>query len=495
MHVLNMGQFPNRDSIEKVLRDCQTRVPIPRLMPASKRGSVHVLAFEPSTRTRISFQTAARNLGLEVESVAGAEATSLVKKEPLSDALLTHAIYGADIICVRTPYEGGPLFAAEWLQQVPFLKKIGQKTTIMNMGDGTNEHPTQCFLDLLTIQERLGRLDDFTIGIVGDLKYGRTSHSLVRALSHFNNIRFALISPDEARMPQQFLHGLNIIYQGDDMRQLNQCDVIYATRPQLERIKDQIERQRLEWFLRITMEVLSRLKPDVHILHPRPSVHEIDPAIKLDPHFAADDQTYNGLKSRMYWILQALEDFTELTWEVPFAQPILDSQTSGADASEKRGKYFRPITGDEVGVVIDHLPVTVKRGVLDMLAYYGCLTDVVKTTTDPVNTSRLPEEYDGKKAVILLRNRVISDDVVAQICYAVPTASVGLFRGDGNRCKVTTCAVPPMVYFFKCPNSDCITNNDLNAKSRFYTRDNGNALSCRYCQTTFDRKRVIRFAA
>ncbi len=488
-----MNQFPNRDAIEGFLNDCERFVPHVERKQAPRRAALHVLAFEASTRTRISTEVAGHYLGLDVISVAGPEATSLMKNESLSDTIWTHAALDADIIAVRTPFEGGPRFVAEYLQRVPYLQEIGHHTTIINMGDGTHEHPSQCMLDLRTIKQKKGRLDNLIIGMVGDLKYGRTSHSLIRALSKFPQNRFVLVSPSEAAMPPEYLDGVEVLYAGDDLSQLATCDVVYVTRPQVERIQDAIEREIIRrWFV-ITPRVLNRLKPDVIVAHPLPCVNEIDPRIKLDPRFIADRQMRNGLNVRMYMELQALATFTLLSWEVPFPNPIIDSETTAADASEKKGKYFRPITGDEIGVVFDHIPVPMQNGVLDLLKYYECLEGGMKLAADPVNSEKLSSEYGGEKAVILLRKRIIPDEIVAQLSYVVPTITISLFTGDGQRRKVNKCAIPPMISYFKCGNPSCITNNDINAVPRLYTRDDGSRLQCHYCDRIFLKKQIVRF--
>ncbi len=490
MNILGMDQFPDRESIDRVLSECERLVPNVERKQSARRGTLHVLAFEPSTRTRVSMEMAGHYLGLDVVTVSGSEGTSLAKKESLSDTILTHSALDADIIGLRTNFEGGPRFVAEFLQQVPYLSEIGHKTTMINMGDGVHEHPTQCFLDLRTVKQTKGRLDNLTIGLVGDLKYGRTSHSLIQALSRYPNNRFVLISPAEAAMPNEFLIGVNIEYTGDDLTRLSTCDVVYVTRPQVERIKDDYIREMISRWLRITPAVLKYLKPDVVIMHPYPCVNEIDPRIKLDRRFVADRQMRNGLNIRMYLEMQALESFVPLTWEIPFLKPIIDRDITDVSDSTKKNKYFRPIIDNEVGVVIDHIPVNQYNGLLNMLDYYGCLDTTVKTVAWPVNSSVMK---DGQKAVILLRQDTMTEDVVAQIAFAVPSATINLFPGDCKRHKIQKCAVPPMVFYFKCGNPSCITNNDTNAVPRLLTDSTGERLTCHYCGQQFPKKDVIRF--
>ena len=233
------------------------------------------LFFEPSTRTRLSFESAMLALGGSVLGFSEANSSSSSKGETVGDTVHTVSCY-ADIIAMRHPKEGAPYAAAQF-SEVP----------IINAGDGGHNHPTQTLTDLLTIHREKGRLDGFTIGFCGDLKFGRTVHSLVNALSRYDNIRFVLVSPEELKLPryvkEQSLKSKDIPYtQTTDLESvISQLDILYMTRVQRERFFNEEDYLRLKDSYILTPEKLQNAKPDLSILHPLPRVNEIAVAVEL----------------------------------------------------------------------------------------------------------------------------------------------------------------------------------------------------------------------
>ena len=264
------------------------------------RGKVvATLFFEPSTRTRLSFETAACRLGARVIGFADPKVTSGTKGETLKDTIMMVSNY-ADIIVMRHYLEGAALYASE-VSPVP----------ILNAGDGANQHPSQTMLDLYSIYKTQGTLDDLQIYLVGDLKYGRTVHSLLTAMRHFNPT-FHFISPQELRMPEPWKqycrdnHVKFIEHEDFDADTIAGADILYMTRVQKERFADIAEYEHVKDRYLLKLDMLSRAKENMKILHPLPRVNEIEYAIDDNPHAYYFQQARNGLFAREALICDAL---------------------------------------------------------------------------------------------------------------------------------------------------------------------------------------------
>ena len=258
------------------------------------------LFYEPSTRTRLSFEAAMMNLGGKVLGFSSADSSSASKGESVADTIRVVSCY-ADICAMRHPKEGAPLVAS-----------MSSNIPVINAGDGGHQHPTQTLTDLLTIRSLKGRLDNITIGLCGDLKFGRTVHSLVNALSRYENIHFVLISPLELKLPryvkEEALKKRGIPYtQTTDLESvIPQLDILYMTRVQKERFSNEEEYLRLKDSYILTPEKLVSAKADLSILHPLPRVNEISVAVDQDPRAAYWKQMKNGKFVRMALILKLL---------------------------------------------------------------------------------------------------------------------------------------------------------------------------------------------
>ena len=258
------------------------------------------LFYEPSTRTRLSHEAAMLNLGGSVMGFSSAASSSAAKGESVADTIRTISCY-ADIVAMRHPKEGAPMVAAQY-SRIP----------VINAGDGGHQHPTQTLTDLLTIKSVKGRLDNMTIGLCGDLKFGRTVHSLVSALVRYPGIKFILISPDELRMPGYIRHDVldknNIPYEEmvrlDDA--LPKLDILYMTRVQKERFFNEEDYLRMKDFYVLNAEKMKLAPEDMYVLHPRPRVNEISTDIDDDPRAAYFRQTQYGVYIRMALILKLL---------------------------------------------------------------------------------------------------------------------------------------------------------------------------------------------
>ena len=256
--------------------------------------------YEPSTRTRLSFESAMINLGGQVIGFSDAGSSSASKGESVSDTIRVISCF-ADICAMRHPKEGAPMVAA-----------AHSRIPVINAGDGGHQHPTQTLTDLLTIRSLKGRLDHFTIGLCGDLKFGRTVHSLIRALVRYEDIHFVFISPEEHRVPEyikDMLKEMGISYEENTSLEetIADLDLLYMTRVQKERFFNEEDYVRLKDFYILNKQKMELAKPDMLVLHPLPRVNEISVEVDDDPRAVYFKQVQYGVYVRMALILTLLE--------------------------------------------------------------------------------------------------------------------------------------------------------------------------------------------
>ncbi len=282
-----------KDEIIKILDVAEDMLPIAHGKEKSDLLHGYIMAslfFEPSTRTRLSFEAAMKRLGGNVIGFAQPGTTSIMKGESLADTIRTAESY-CDVIVIRHPKEGSARLAAEFAT-VP----------IINGGDGAGRHPTQCLLDLFTIRKEKGSIEGNKIALLGDLKYGRTVHSLAYALSLFKT-EMVFIAPPELQMPKEVVeecrkNGAKLSIK-NEFDNVDDIDVLYVTRIQKERFPDPEEYEKVAGSYRIDMDMLKNAKEDMIIMHPLPRVDEISPAIDSTKHAAYFRQTFNGIPVRM----------------------------------------------------------------------------------------------------------------------------------------------------------------------------------------------------
>ncbi|MBQ2800809.1 MAG: aspartate carbamoyltransferase [Lachnospiraceae bacterium] len=257
--------------------------------------------YEPSTRTRLSFEAAMMNLGGNVIGFSSAASSSAAKGESVADTIRMISCY-ADICAMRHPKEGAPLVAS-----------MHSSIPVINAGDGGHQHPTQTITDLLTIKSLKGRLGDLTIGLCGDLKFGRTVHSLIKALSRYENVRFVLISPEELRIPgyirEEVLEANNMEYKEVVRLEevMPELDLLYMTRVQRERFFNEEDYVRMKDFYILDKKKMELAKEDMLVLHPLPRVNEISVEVDDDPRAVYFKQVQYGVYARMALILTLLE--------------------------------------------------------------------------------------------------------------------------------------------------------------------------------------------
>ena len=262
---------------------------------------IATLFYEPSTRTRLSFEAAMLNLGGSVLGFSSADSSSAAKGESVSDTIRVISCY-ADIAAMRHPKEGAPLVAS---------MKSG--IPVINAGDGGHQHPTQTLTDLMTIRSLKGRLDNLTIGLCGDLKFGRTVHYLIEALVRYHNVKFVLISPEELRIPDYVREDV-LRKHNQEFKEVTrledaipELDLLYMTRVQKERFFNEEDYVRMKDFYILDKQKMSLAKPDMMVLHPLPRVNEISTEVDDDPRAAYFKQAQYGVYVRMALILTLLE--------------------------------------------------------------------------------------------------------------------------------------------------------------------------------------------
>ena len=300
-HLLNPLDFSVEeiDDLLALARDIEQNLP----------GYAHVcdgkklatLFYEPSTRTRLSFEAAMLNLGGNVLGFSSANSSSAAKGESVADTIRMISCY-ADICAMRHPKEGGAFVAAQ-KAQIP----------VINAGDGGHQHPTQTLTDLMTIRSMKGRLDNLTVGFCGDLKFGRTVHSLINAMVRYPNVKFILISPPELRIPDNIrddvLTANNVPFEevGNLDDALGQLDILYMTRVQKERFFNEEDYIRLKDCYILDKKKMKLAKEDMYVLHPLPRVNEISVEVDDDPRAAYFKQAQYGVYVRMALIMRLLE--------------------------------------------------------------------------------------------------------------------------------------------------------------------------------------------
>lgn len=288
-HLISITDFSKEEYLQLIDLAAEFEKSFPSNLLKGK--VIAVLFFEPSTRTRLSFETAIHRLGGSVIGFSDASTSSVQKGESLKDTIMTVSRY-ADLIIIRHPLEGSARYASE-VSGVP----------IINAGDGANQHPTQCLLDLYSIKKTQKRLENLHIAFVGDLKYGRTVHSNVIALTHFQTT-FHLVSPIELKLPSAVKiyikeKQLNYYQYTDILEAMPFADIIYMTRIQRERFSDPMEYEKVKNAYILTKDMLFQAKANMKVLHPLPRVNEIDINVDNTPQAYYFDQAENGVYMRM----------------------------------------------------------------------------------------------------------------------------------------------------------------------------------------------------
>jgi len=301
-HLIDILEL-SKEEISELIKTAEDIITNPDAYSKKCAGKkLATLFFEPSTRTRLSFEAAMYELGGNVLGFSEAQSSSAAKGESVSDTIKVVSYY-ADIIAMRHPKEGAPVVACQ-ASGVP----------VINAGDGGHNHPTQTLTDLLTIHREKGRFDNLTVGLCGDLKFGRTVHSLLLAMSRYQNVKFVLISPEELKVPdylkEDYLEKNGVAYEETTSLEeaMPKLDILYMTRVQRERFFNEQDYVRLRDSYILTKEKLGNAKEDLCILHPLPRVNEIATEVDNDPRACYFTQALNGKYIRMALILKLIEE-------------------------------------------------------------------------------------------------------------------------------------------------------------------------------------------
>lgn len=488
-HILSIQDF-SREEIEEILANARQMLinrnkgNLPIKLSSHQQPKATLLFTEPSTRTCRSYEEAARQCGFYVTVLTNKEMTSLKKGETLADTARMLAGQGADILIIRTPQEGAARFVAE------ILDKSNYQVSVQNGGDGANQHPTQALLDLFTIFQLLGRLDNFIYGAIGDLRFSRVIHSTLQALVKFKNIKIRLASLPETRLPPQYKLGFEEILEDNNLSVLADCDIIEATRIQEERFTDPTELERVRKTFVIDQYALDKIfKPTAFILHPLPRREEIDPAISNNPRVKMFLQADLGIPLRMALITMGYQGRTKKTdtpsfntsvWQEIVRQPI-DEHLGN---SEKKQTYFRPI---REGTVIDHLPLYMA----DILK--TAFGENLKAVDGQVihSIQGVPSQRHRLKDVMVLERVFLDDNDLATIAFLVPDVTFNIIKeGIFRKLKIET--LPSQLRkILRCPNPVCITRSEPEAETKF-SPISKNEVECYYCNRIFSREEMIR---
>lgn len=500
-HLLSIEDIADREKILSILEKIQasffnireeTRkgtLPI----PDNRHRKATCFSLEPSTRTLGSYYEAARLLGWSREMKIGAEASSMKKKESWADTARMLYSQGADVLVVRSTEEGLQKFLSE------VFEKEGMDASVQNAGDGTHEHPSQTILDLVTISELFGRLDGLKIGFFGDLKYGRTVHSLLRALSVFKEISIYLAS-DESTALQTFYKDLfpkDRVFEGDNLEILKECDFVYGTRIQEERFQgDSVALKRAQSRFQINAKNLSMFGPDTYFGHPLPipkNIPQYSPEIRLDKRMVFIQQADNGIPSRMFLLDEGYRNRHKRSigpdnggGDIKYliSEP-LEEYMQRKRRDKKEHRYFKPIPR---GSVIDHIAKGVGVKIEEMLWSKNILPK--NATVHNIKNVPTGKNASGYKDVVILEDQFIPEEMIPMIAAISPESTFNIIGEKEGMFEKKKVGNPGAIKEFgKCPNTNCISNNDPEASTSFI--HSGGDCRCHYCGGTFKLPEII----
>jgi aspartate carbamoyltransferase catalytic subunit len=447
-------------------------------LAADKDLIAALLFYEDSTRTRTSFEIAAMRLGMRTTGFTGTSGTSVNKGESLKHTLDMYEAFNCDALIMRHPLDGSARLAAEHLE-IP----------VFNAGDGTHDHPTQTLLDLFTIREHLGRLDDFDMGIAGDLKYGRTVHSLVTALSKFPSVRIHLFSHADLALPSALAQmlidaGMTIIKHESFEEMAPEVDIIYQTRIQKERMPDLSEYERAKTMSEFTMKILDLTRDDFGLMHPLPidkSAPSISSDIDRHPKALYKKQAGNGVPTRLTELALSLgllgDDFEGETWAPPEEDDKFINELDVSPRSEKRTDVLiRPI--QKSGIAIDHLE-PYQEELLVRLLRIRERGDVYRAGT--VKSMSRPGTVKG---ILMIEDRELKEEELRVIGAVSPGSRVNIIH-DGHVARKLELMLPARISGIPqitCPNKRCITRKEYEESvAPIMVRAGVDRVRCHYC--------------
>ncbi len=441
-----------------------------------------LLFYENSTRTRTSFEIAALRLGMRTVGFAGTEGTSVQKGESLRHTLDMYEAYLCDAVIMRHPLDGSARFAADHLG-VP----------VFNAGDGKHEHPTQTLLDLFTIREHIGRLHDLDIGIAGDLKYGRTAHSLVIALAKFQNIRVHLFSHESLALPASLIsyareHGCEVIHHESITSIAQSVDILYQTRIQKERMPDLSEFEKAKEMSMVTKETIAKTRDPFGLMHPLP-IDKTAPSITSDvdghPKAIYKKQAGNGVPTRLTELALALgllgSDFEGESWQDPPPERSFIEERPITDKPPREDVSIRPIRNN--GVVIDHAAPYCEEDLSRILRVRE-RRDIYRAAT--VRSLSRPDIIKG---MLMIEDREFTESDLRAIAAVSPGCTVNIIRGAkvARKFRLTLPerieGIPGLI----CTNLGCITRPEhKEAVAPLLLRAGSRNVRCHYCDNLME---------
>lgn len=448
---------------------------------------VSLLFYEASTRTRSSFEIAALRMGLHVTGFSGTDGTSVQKGESLRHTIDMFEAYNCDAIILRHPLDGSARFAADHVG-VP----------VFNAGDGKHEHPTQTLLDLFTISEHLGRLDGISVGISGDLKYGRTCHSLAIALSMFKDVSLHLFSHPELAMPQVIVdlvrhRKVKVTVHQNFADLVPEVDILYQTRIQKERMPDPLEYERARNEGLFSMELMECTRPGFGFMHPLPMNKEaplIDPEIDSHPKTIYKRQAGNGVPTRLVEMALSLgllgEDFQGESCTPQEPDDRFVKELDVVQKPVKTEQAIRPIRGH--GVVIDHLRPYAEEVITKLLRVRE-RGDVYRA-----GTVRSHKQPDRVKGLLIIEDRELDDQEMRLVATVSPGCRVNIIR-DGRVAQKFMLTLPRRIEGIPdilCPNTGCITRPEhFERVSPIMVRAGEENVRCYFCDTVIPSREVF----
>jgi len=444
---------------------------------------------EDSTRTRMSFAEAARLLNWDAAQET-LTCNSRNKHESWFDTLMMWHEFNTKVICARTHQEGVQLWLAEKTEQHKL--NIG----IINAGDGRNQHPTQTILDLVTIQKKLGRLDDFKIGFVGDLQKSRTTHSLLDALHMRNKISVVCVSPDNVKLPRHYAGMFSDFTEESRLESLSDCDVIYVVRWQAERLEPNSQEFRaflqVKQHYQINKKALNMLKPNVMIMHALPidqTVEEIAHDIMNDSRVVAYEQAWFGVPCRMAILQMILNNLQEYVSFNPAKNTIIQEEKNLSltealkKTRNKQHEHFIPL---ECGTVIDHLEPG--AGIIIRM--------MLKRTASVDNDIIIVENKNPLKDMLALKGIFLTEKTMIDIAGLSPRATFNVMR-EGRFKKIRIIQPKQVISGIgTCLNTHCVTQSgEPGITSRFInTSQNSHPFECDYCGQHFTLAEILPIA-
>lgn len=499
-HIISINDFSEEELFGTMLGGCNQMVDCARSTDTvpdclSLPPKVTLLFIEGSTRTKGSYWEAARLLGYDRYLIEGAEASSLSKNESMSETGRMLAIQNTSVLVMRTTIEGAQRQVAD------IFDREGYNVSVQNAGDGRSQHPTQTALDLLTIHrevKRLNRNTELHIGFVGDLRYGRTVHSLLVALHYLPGIRVTFVSASETAIP----HHYKLLFAGrynesDHIEALGNCDVIYVTRLQKERFDNPVEFQRVKNRFRLTQPLVDRwlsFNAQLKIMHPKPidqGVGEIATELYGYECNIANKQAWYGIPARMYLLKNGTTNQTrknkyryQQTPQLTCTKEV-SLQNHLEQRADRTPRYFKPIQN---GTLIDHIPLGYGNILKDHLQRWKVAAQSVVSIVVHV-IENVPSHKMGSKDVIVLENYFLDSAALGRLAALAPNATFNIVR-DGMFRKYRTDSLPEAVTDIgRCPNQQCITHHDVEARPTFLLREN--EFICYFCENHYTAAEIL----